>query len=62
MNDELKRCREVVARYNALEDARTAQILGLAGSGELCGVLLASLHADLQRSGSMDRPSLTDRL
>jgi hypothetical protein len=29
MNDELKRCREVIARYNALEDARTAQILGL---------------------------------
>jgi hypothetical protein len=29
MNDELKRCREVVARYNALEDARTSQILGL---------------------------------
>ena len=29
MNDELKRCREIVARYNALEDARTAQILGL---------------------------------
>ena len=29
MNDELKRCQEIVARYNALEDARTAQILGL---------------------------------
>jgi hypothetical protein len=29
MNDELKRCREVIARYSALEDARTAQILGL---------------------------------
>jgi hypothetical protein len=29
MNDELKRCREVIARYNALEDARTAQILEL---------------------------------
>jgi hypothetical protein len=29
MDDELKRCREVVARYNALEDARTSQILGL---------------------------------
>jgi hypothetical protein len=32
-----------------------------AGSSALCGALLASLHVVLQRSGSMDRPSLTHR-